>query len=50
MEEVSWRKKSRVLWLREGDNSKFFHKMTNFNRRKNYIDPLLIDGTFSTDR
>jgi hypothetical protein len=50
MEEVSWRQKSRVLWLREGDKCmQFLHKMANSNRRRNTIDSLLINGTMSTD-
>ena len=37
-EEISWRQKSRVLHLREGDaNTKFFHRMATSNRRNNCI-------------
>jgi hypothetical protein len=51
MEEVSWRQKSRILWLKEGDKcTKFFHTMANSNRRRNSIDSLLIDGTIFTNR
>jgi hypothetical protein len=51
MKEVSWRQKSRPLWLREGNKyTEFFHKMAYSNRRKNSIDSLLIDGTISTNQ
>jgi hypothetical protein len=50
MEEVSWRQKSRILWLRKVTSAKFFHTMANSNRRRNTIDSLLIDGTISTNR
>jgi hypothetical protein len=47
----SWRQKYRAtLRLREGDKcAKFLHKVANSNRRKHSIDPLLIDGTLSTN-
>ena len=51
LEETSWRQKSRVLWLKEGDNNtKFFHKMTNSNRCRNFMEKLEVgDVTYSLD-
>ena len=46
--EISWRQKSKskVLWLKEGDNNtKFFHKVANSHRRCNYIEKLEVEGT-----
>jgi hypothetical protein len=44
LDEISWRQKSRVLWLREGDNNtKFFHKMANSNKRQNWVQ-VIVDG------
>jgi hypothetical protein len=47
-----WReRKSRVLWLREGDKcTKFFHTIANSNRRTNSIDSLLIGGSLSINQ
>lgn len=40
---LMWHKKSRVQWLKEGDNNtKFFHKMANARRSINGIHSLLI--------
>jgi hypothetical protein len=51
MEEVSWRQKSRILWLKEGDKcSKFFHSMANSHRRCNSIDSLMIEGNLSNNQ
>uniref|UniRef100_A0A2N9J0Z7 Reverse transcriptase domain-containing protein n=1 Tax=Fagus sylvatica TaxID=28930 RepID=A0A2N9J0Z7_FAGSY len=51
LEEISWRQKSRVQWLKEGDNNtKFFHKIANSNRRRNYMEKIEVEGTtYHTD-
>lgn len=43
MEEIMWHKKSRIQWLKEGDqNTKFFHKMASIRRSINHIHSLRI--------
>ena len=40
-EEVHWRQKVRVKWVKEGDcNSKFFHKVANGRRNRKFIKEL----------
>jgi hypothetical protein len=50
MEQVSWRLKSRVFWLKEGDKcTRFFHSIANSNRRYNSLESLLIGHTQSSN-
>ena len=45
LEEVSWRQKSREIWLKEGDrNTGFFQRMANSHRRRNSISSIRING------
>lgn len=48
--EESWRKKSAVLWLREGEkNTKFFNRVASSNRKRNTIENLVINGDISSN-
>ena len=45
LEEISWRQKSRALFLKEGDNNtRFFHKLANSHRRANTMRGVEVDG------
>ena len=51
LEEICWRQKLRVKWLKEGDkNSNYFHTVANSHRRHNSISQLSINGVLSTDQ
>jgi len=51
LEEVSWRQKSWMLWLKEGDKcTKFFHSIANSNRRCNSLNSLVIGDSLSSDQ
>ena len=50
MEEILWRQKSRETWLKEGDkNMRFFHKMTNSNRRRNCLKKIKVNGIWLSE-
>ena len=49
-EEISWRQKSRELWLKEGgNNTKFFHRMANAHSRRNWLSKLKVNGCWHSE-
>ena len=50
LEEISWRQKSRVLFVKEVDNNtRFFHRIANSHRRINHIKGIEVDGVLYED-
>jgi len=44
-EDALWKQKSRAKWIEEGNsNSKYFHSMVNWRRKKNEIKGVEIQG------
>lgn len=47
LEETSWCKKYKKLWLNDGDRyTSFFHRMTNSHRIRNFIDCFRVGGVW----
>ena len=45
MEEISWRQKSKALFLKEGNNNTgFFHRLANSYRRANTMKGVEVEG------
>ena len=50
LEEISWRQKSQILFVKEGDNNtRFFHRVANSHRRTNHIWGIEVDSAFYED-
>ncbi|KAH0751395.1 hypothetical protein KY285_004543 [Solanum tuberosum] len=49
-EEIAWRQRSRIQWLKKGDkNTKFFHRVATAHKRFNSIDTLVVEGNSISD-
>ena len=50
LEEISWRQKSRALFVKEGDNNThFFHRLANSRKNANLIKRIEVDGVLYED-
>lgn len=48
MEEIMWKQKAKVHWLKEGnENATFFHKMTSCRRGVNLIHRLKVGNSYT---
>ena len=50
LQEISWRQKSKALFIKEGDNNThFFHRLVNSHRRTNQIRGVEVEGILYKD-
>ena len=50
LQEISWRQKSKALFIKEGDNNtRFFHRLVNSHRRTNQIRGVEVEGILYKD-
>ena len=50
LEEISWRQKSKALFIKERDNNtRFFHRLANSHRRINQIRGVEVEGALYED-
>ena len=50
LEEISWRQKSRALFVKEGDNNThFFHRLANSRKNANLVKRIEVDGVLYED-
>ena len=50
LEEISYRQKSKALFIKEGDNNtRFFHRLANSHRRTNQIRGVEVEGALYED-
>ena len=50
LEEISWRQKSKALFIKERDNNtQFFHRIANSHKRTNHIRGVEVEGVLYED-